>query len=96
MASLSKSISAAILAGILVFGHAAPVLAYEDGDDAAMLVDITMLRPLGLAALVGGACVYVVSLPFQLTSWNFKDPFDALIKRPFHYTFSRDLGDENL
>lgn len=96
MASVSKRISAAILTGVLVMGQAAPAAAYEDGTDAAILVDLTMLRPLGLVSLVGGAAVYVVSLPFQLTSWNFRTPFDALVKRPFKYTFTRDLGEESM
>jgi hypothetical protein len=104
MASVSKSISAAILTGVLAMGqaaqaadymsHSGTVSGYEDGTDAAILVDLAMLRPLGLVSLVGGTAVYVVSLPFQLTSWNFRTPFNALVKRPFNYTFTRDLGDE--
>lgn len=90
-----KRVTAAIFAGILSLGLAAPAAAYEDGDDANIIVDMALLRPAGLVSLVGGSVLYVVSLPFQLTSWNFKTPFDALVKRPFQYTFTRDLGEED-
>lgn len=91
-----KRVSVAIFAGILALGQAAPAAAYEDGDDANIILDMALLRPAGFVSLVAGSALYVVSLPFQLTSWNFKTPFDALVKRPFKYTFTRDLGEEDL
>jgi hypothetical protein len=91
-----KHVSVAIFAGIIALGQAAPAAAYEDGDDSNIILDVALLRPVGFVTLVASSALYVVSLPFQLTSWSFKTPFDALVKRPFQYTFTRDLGEEDL
>jgi hypothetical protein len=59
----------------------------------AMAFDLVVVRPLGLAATVIGAGVFILNLP--LTPFE-KDapqaPFQRLIVDPAHYTFTRPLG----
>jgi ABC-type Fe3+ transport system permease subunit len=68
-----------------------------DVDDAPsaeqMAVDLVVLRPLGLAGTVIGTAVFIVALPFNALTLNFKDPARRLILEPAEYTFVRELGD---
>ena len=64
------------------------------GDKASdMLVDLIVMRPLGLASTVIGAAVFMVGLPFTLPSGNVGESACELVKRPAAYTFTRQLGD---
>lgn len=102
MGKSKKSVWAAVLSLTLLVGLHAPTalaapasLTYEEGDDAAILIDLALLRPLGLVATVGGTVIFVASLPISLGSWSVGKAFNALVKRPARYTFVRDLGDPN-
>ena len=57
-----------------------------------MLVDICAARPLGLAATLGGAAVFIVSSPFSALGGNLVPAFKATVAAPFTYTFLRPLG----
>lgn len=94
MKQRNNRLLAALLSLILVIGtHAPAALAYEEGDDAAILVDLAFLRPLGLLATVSGTVVFVASLPISIGSWSMRKTFNSLVRRPASYTFVRDLGD---
>jgi hypothetical protein len=78
---------------------AGPVLAYDDQDQgnreptgAEMFADTVMGRPLGLAAMVVGVVVFVVSLPFTLPSGSADSANKMLVKAPTVFTFKRPLG----
>ena len=58
-----------------------------------MCGDLIALRPLGLAATVIGAGVFVVSLPFSLIGRNVNEAAKKLVVEPFLFTFDRPLGD---
>lgn len=58
-----------------------------------MVVDLVVLRPLGLVATVLGAVGFVVSLPFTVPSGSVEETAHELVARPAEYTFSRPLGD---
>jgi len=67
---------------------------FAAGDDEVMVIgDLVMARPLGLVATVAGSAVFVVSLPFALTSGSVKNTADTLVGKPFRFTFTRPLGD---
>jgi hypothetical protein len=51
-----------------------------------------MARPLGLAAMVVGVVVFVVSLPFTLPSGSVDSANKMLVKAPTVFTFKRPLG----
>ncbi len=58
-----------------------------------MTVDLIVVRPLSLVGTVLGTAVFIVALPFNALTLNFKDPARRLILEPAKYTFVRPLGD---
>ncbi|GLI34530.1 hypothetical protein [Desulforhabdus amnigena] len=58
-----------------------------------ILVDTLVLRPLGCVALTIGALGWVISRPFAVMTNSCDRADEALINRPFNYTFTRPLGD---
>lgn len=75
-----------------------PVLAEDRGpvEGAAaesMVLDLVLLRPLGLVATVAGGAIYIVSLPFSLAGGNARQAGQRLVSEPARFTFVRPLGD---
>lgn len=60
---------------------------------AAMVVDLVLVRPLGLVATVLGTGFFVVSLPFSILGWNVDEAAVRLVAEPAEFTFLRPLGD---
>ncbi|MGQ0585914.1 MAG: hypothetical protein ACT4PK_01760 [Gammaproteobacteria bacterium] len=58
-----------------------------------MTLDLIVVRPLSLVGTVLGTAVFVVALPINALTLNFKDPARRLILEPAAYTFVRPLGD---
>lgn len=90
-----------LVAAVLVLTWAAsPALAAEEAwtksepSGVAMGFDFFVLRPLGIVATVGGAVLFVISLPFSALGGNTKEAADELVTAPFNYTFTRPLGHE--
>jgi len=67
------------------------VIAQEPPDAAAMLLDVP-LRVLGFGAMVVTGAVFVIALPFTLSSGSFSDAWDVLVVGPFEFVFTRPLG----
>jgi hypothetical protein len=64
------------------------------GDRAAdMVLDVVVMRPLGLVATVLGTALTVVALPFTIPSGSVEASARELIVKPAEYTFKRPLGD---
>lgn len=64
------------------------------GDKAGdMVVDVVLMRPLGLFATVLGTALTVVALPFTVPSGSVESSARELIVKPAEYTFKRPLGD---
>lgn len=64
------------------------------GDKATdMVVDVVVVRPLGLVATAIGTVLTVVALPFTIPSGSVEKSAQELIVRPAEYTFTRPLGD---
>lgn len=57
-----------------------------------MLVDIVIMRPLGLAATVIGTALTIVALPFTIPTGSVGDSAREMIVKPAQYTFKRPLG----
>jgi hypothetical protein len=55
--------------------------------------DLAVSRPVGIVVTVVGSALFVVSLPFALTSGSVKETADVLVGQPFRFTFTRPLGD---
>ncbi len=58
-----------------------------------VLLDALVMRPLGLAALGVGLAGSIVILPFTAFTDSGSIVGESLIKKPFDYTFRRQLGD---
>lgn len=59
----------------------------------AIMADVLIARPLGLMAMLGGTALYVISLPFTLPTRSNDEAQRTLIEYPYHYTFTRPVGD---
>lgn len=70
----------------------APAFAASEADDAAVLVDVILVRPVGLAAVIVGTAVFIVSLPFTIPAGGVSTAARVLISEPFAYTFVRPIG----
>lgn len=58
-----------------------------------MVLDLLILRPLGLVTTGIGSVLFVVSLPFTLPSGSSGEAACELVRKPLAYTFTRPLGD---
>ena len=93
--ALITSLSLAIFLAVSLPGTAlANERGTETGDDAAIIRDLLILRPVGLVATVAGTVIFVCSLPISLPTGSVGKSFNALMARPASYTFWRTLGDE--
>ncbi len=66
---------------------------HEEPSDLSVLADVAFLRPVGAAALAAGVGIFIVALPFSLITNSVDGTAKALLKKPFHYVFIRDVGD---
>jgi len=67
----------------------------ESPNEWAMVGDLLVARPLGVVLTVGGAAVWLVSLPFTLLAGNASEAAGTLIGGPVETTFMRCLGCRN-
>ena len=75
----------------LVVGHASAAIPEERPDGFAMVMDVP-IRLVSMGLMVIGTAVFIVSLPFALTSGSTGAAWTGLIVDPFEYTFTRPLG----
>lgn len=62
-------------------------------DPVEVAADALVVRPVGLAATVVGAAIYVVALPFAAIAGDVHGPARSLVGAPARFTFKRRLGD---
>ncbi len=67
-------------------------LPIDEASGEAMVFDTIFMRPIGLVATVGGALVFVVSLPFSALGGNVGEAANKLVVAPAKFTFDRPLG----
>jgi len=58
-----------------------------------MVADALLVRPLGLVAIILGAGLFVISLPFSLLGRNVGEAGSKLVVAPAAFTFMRPLGE---
>lgn len=58
----------------------------------AILVDILVFRPVGLAGFILGSAAYVISLPITIPFNRSHEVSEVLVMEPYRYTFARSLG----
>ena len=67
----------------------------ETPNEWAMVGDLLVARPVGLVLTVGGAAVWLVSLPFTLLAGHAGEAAETLVLGPGESTFMRCLGCRN-
>ena len=82
----------AVFVLVLVFSTAG--FAFESADDQLVIPDLLIGKPLGLIGLGLGALTYVVTLPITLPLGWQKTASEAMVKKPYRWTFQRGLGEE--
>ncbi len=88
-----KRRSIALLAACILLMTSVPAFGGERTDDMAIVFDVLLVRPVGVVAIVFGAALFIVSMPFAIPSGSVEKAGQALVAEPFKYTFSRPLGD---
>jgi hypothetical protein len=88
-----KSLLVSLVAACILGMSAPSAQAYDDYDDITIVMDLLVLRPVGLLATIGGSVIFVGSLPLSLPTWSVGKTFEAYVKRPAAYTFWRELGE---
>jgi hypothetical protein len=69
-----------------------PLAVQKEVTAEAMLADVIVVRPFGIAATVLGTAVFVVSLPFTLPTRSVDKAAQKLVVDPAKFTFARPLG----
>ena len=89
-----KRTLAAICVIALLSTAATPALAeeYEKTDPGAIVMDVLLVRPLGIVSMTLGAGIFVLSLPFAIPSRSVMTVGRKLIVEPVRFTFTRRLG----
>ncbi len=86
-----KRTAATMLIAVALVLFSAPAFGYGDG--MTMTMDVLIARPAALAATVLGTAVFIVALPFAVTSGSVGMTACELVSTPFRYTFVRPVGD---
>jgi hypothetical protein len=66
---------------------------FETPTAAGMAADLVLVRVFGLAAIVTGSVLLVVSLPFTIPSKSVNTAAKKLVVGPTKFTFVRPLGE---
>jgi hypothetical protein len=64
----------------------------NEPSSSAIIFDVILARPLGLAGAVLGTGFFVIALPFSVTTGSVGITARKLIGEPLAYTFGRPLG----
>ena len=62
------------------------------GRAEAYIIDVLVTRPIGIAACSLGFAGLIVTAPFAAMSGTSDQAFDAFLREPGEYTFTRPLG----
>ena len=91
---MNKTISVITLLLVLLV-TSVPAMAEErtEPSGVGILFDVVLIRPLGIASIVLGAGVFVISLPFSLPTNSTGVAARKLVAEPFKFTFARPVGE---
>ncbi len=84
-----------VLVTLLFVLTSTAAFAASDNDGIAVIADFLILRPIGLATVVGGTGMFILTLPLAVITGSVDKTADALIVEPVEFTFVRDLGDND-
>ncbi|GEM_PF-93634 len=82
----------ALFAAMVIFIGAVPAHAEVMQSDLVVL-DVALIRPVGIVSVVVGTALFIVSLPVSVPSGSVGTVAKSLVKDSFEYTFIRPVGD---
>jgi hypothetical protein len=91
--SRTTSLMAFVCMLALLLSTTTPAFATGGADPANVVVDVLVARPVSFIAMVGGATLFVISLPFAATSRSVRETTTTLVAAPAKDLFSRPMGD---
>jgi hypothetical protein len=84
-----------VIVAMVIIPFASTALAQEqdgEADAGKMTIDLLLMRPFGILAVVLGSAAFVVSLPFSAMGGNIEPAYEKMVAAPASYTFKRPLG----
>ncbi len=84
-----------VLVTLLFVLTSTTAFAASDNDGIAIIADFLILRPIGIATIVGGTGMFILTLPFSVITGSVGKTADALVVEPVEFTFVRALGDNH-
>lgn len=77
----------------ILTGSASAYAAEQEPAAEAIILDVILVRPLGIVSIVFGTGMFFVALPFTIPSGTVKVSAEKLVQEPFIYTFIRPVGE---
>lgn len=68
-------------------------MAFAADDTTNIIGDSLILRPLGIAITTAGTILFVLTWPMSAITKSTDKTFEALVKRPYEFTFQRPIGE---
>ncbi len=88
-----KRILVIVMTLVFVVTSSMAFAASDKPDSFEVLGDAFVLRPLGLAAVVGGSALFVLSLPIAAINKSIDTTARVFVVEPFRFTFDRPIGE---
>ena len=85
-----KKIVVILLAIIILVSSS---MAFAADETTNIIGDSLILRPLGIVITVAGSILFVITLPMSAIAKSTDKTYNALVKRPYEFTFKRQVGD---
>ena len=83
---------AVLLVVTAIAAGAGPARAEITQSDLVVL-DVALIRPVGIVSVVVGTALFILSLPVSIPSGSVGTAANSLVKDSFEYTFIRPVGD---
>jgi hypothetical protein len=89
-----KRLIGTLTLALILFTTAVPADAgsREEADPGAIVMDVLLIRPLGLISATLGTGVFIIALPFAIPSGSMATIGEKLVLDPLRFTFTRPLG----
>jgi len=60
------------------------------------MIDLSLARPIGVAAWIFGTGIFIISLPFTIPTGSVDDAAQMFVVKPFKFSFERKFPEDNM